>query len=513
MDKTILRHAVCDKIIGEKEVAEVDMRGAGILLPIFSLHSPYGIGCFSQEAYEFIDFLNDTGQRYWQILPLGPTGYRDSPYQSLSTYAGNPYFIDLQNLVDRKRLKEAECREGQWRKNPCYIDYGSMYIERRNLLRDAYHGYDKTKDFKTFVDSEKWLEDFALFMAVKEYYKGAAWHLWDEGIKHRKTWALAEYREKLAAEMDFYRWEQYVFFKQWNNLKAYAGERGINIIGDLPFYVAYDSVDCWCNTPFFQLDKDKWPLKVAGCPPDYFAETGQRWGNPIYSWGRLRRSGYRWWIDRIKRSLDIYDIVRIDHFRGFKSYYAINPEAKTAEHGCWEKGPGLGVFRKLENQGIKLPVIAEDLGELTEDVKKMTVESGFPGMKVLEFAFSSDDGNLHSPHRLEKNSVVYTSTHDNDTVKGWYETLPAEGRRRLRTLAGRSILPSGDVPGMLIAMAHQSLAETCIISMQDYLCLGTESRINVPGTQENNWKWRLVGENLNKELKKYIKDITKLCGR
>ena len=406
------------------------MRKSGILLPVSSLPSRYGIGTFSREAYEFVDFLRDAGQKLWQILPLGATGYGDSPYQSFSTFAGNPYYIDLEKFIEQGWLTEAECDACDFGGSEEYVDYEKMYFSRFVLLRRAFEkafagGFGENPDYLRFVEENKdWLEDYALFMTVKSSFDGVAFSEWDEDIRLRKPEALQAYREKYEKDLAYYRFEQYQFFTQWKALKAYANQNGIEIVGDIPIYVAFDSADTWANPELFQLDDKGMPSAVAGCPPDAFSATGQLWGNPLYDWTYHESTGFAWWMKRIACCYELYDIVRIDHFRGFDEYWEVPYGDATAERGKWCKGPGYALFETMKRQLGEKRVIAEDLGFLTQSVLDLVEKTGYPGMKVLQFAFESGPHNDYLPHNYKKNCVVYTGTHDNDTTLGWYESLP-----------------------------------------------------------------------------------------
>ncbi|MBQ9109900.1 MAG: 4-alpha-glucanotransferase, partial [Oscillospiraceae bacterium] len=396
-------------------------RSAGILLPISSLPSKYGIGCFDKAAYAFVDFLKDAGQTCWQILPLGQTSYGDSPYQSFSTFAGNPYFISLDALCDEQLLTKEEC-EAVALPDTDYIDYSRLYETRYSLLRKAYSRMENDNAVSEFTASQPWLEDYALFMALKDHFGGVSWDNWTEDIRLRKEEALKHWKERLAKEIGFYQFLQYQFFRQWNNLKAYANANGIRIIGDIPIYVAFDSADAWANPELFQLDEIGLPKAVAGCPPDGFAAEGQLWGNPLYDWEYHKETGFKWWIERLRQCFAMYDVVRIDHFRGFDEYYAIPYGDKTAKNGHWEQGPGMELFHAVEAALGKREVIAEDLGFMTDSVRQLVKDSGFPNMKVLEFAFDSRDTgsrNDYLPHNYNENCVAYTGTHDNQTITAW----------------------------------------------------------------------------------------------
>ena len=492
------------------------MRASGILLPISSIPSSYGIGCFSKEAYEFVDQLIAAGQKYWQILPLGPTGYGDSPYQSFSTFAGNPYFIDLEAFIKEGLLTEQECEECDWGGSESYVDYEKLYRSRFKLLKKAYQNYDCTQEseFAEFVRSNGyWLEDYCLYMAIKNDQGGMGWTQWPRELKNRQPGALQEARVKLADEIGFYRFQQYWFYKQWHALKTYANSNGVKIIGDVPIYVAFDSADTWSNPLLFQFDEENQPVAVAGCPPDGFSATGQLWGNPLYSWEYHRSTEYSWWIQRLSHSMELYDVVRIDHFRGFDEYYSIPYGDKTAEFGHWEKGPGLELFKALNEKIDNLEVIAEDLGFLTESVLQLVKDTGYPGMKVLQFAFDGSEDSAYLPHKYDKNCVVYTGTHDNETTRGWYERLCGHDLEFARTYTGCDEKGLEECVWGMIRTAISSVADLAVIPLQDYLFLGNEARMNEPSTFGNNWKWRLTRGQLNGGLIGKIRRLSRLYGR
>lgn len=490
------------------------MRASGILLPVFSLPSKYGIGCFSKEAYTFIDQLKEAGQSRWQILPLGPTGYGDSPYQSFSTFAGNPYFIDLKTLIKEELLTKKECAAFDFGNAPYSIDYEKLYRSRFKLLRKAYKRFHPNGDYKKFIaQNDWWLSDYALYMAIKDAHDGKPWFSWEKGLRDRDTDALALAEEALHDEINFYRFQQFEFDKQWSRLKSYANKNGIQIIGDLPIYVAFDSADTWASPNLFQFDENHNPTHVAGCPPDAFSATGQLWGNPLYDWDYHKKTDYEWWLRRISYSFKLYDIVRIDHFRGFDEYYAIPFGAKTAEHGKWMPGPGIDFFHTIERNLGTLNIIAEDLGFLTDSVLKLLKDSGFPGMKVIQFAFDNRESSNYLPHTYSTNCVVYTGTHDNDTTRGWYHHIPKECRDFAKEYLHKPLLDEDSLSWDFIAMAMGSVADLCVIPIQDYLCLGTHARINTPSILGGNWTWRLGKKQINKKLIKEIKNITKLYGR
>ena len=490
-------------------------RSAGILLPISSLPSKYGIGCFDKAAYAFVDFLKDAGQSYWQILPLGPTSYGDSPYQSFSTFAGNPYFISLDALCEEHLLTQKECEAAALPDTDC-IDYSGLYETRYSLLRKAYNRMENDNAVSEFTASQPWLEDYALFMALKDHFGGVSWDNWTEDIRLRKEEALKHWKERLAKEIGFYQFLQYQFFRQWNNLKAYANANGIRIIGDIPIYVAFDSADAWANPELFQLDEMGLPKAVAGCPPDGFAADGQLWGNPLYDWEYHKKTSFKWWIERLRQCFAMYDVVRIDHFRGFDEYYAIPYGDKTAKNGHWEQGPGMELFRAMESALGKREVIAEDLGFMTDSVRQLVKDSGFPNMKVLEFAFDSRDTgsrNDYLPHNYDENCVAYTGTHDNQTIAAWFQTITDEERSMAREYLCDAYTPEENLHRVFISLTMRSRAKLCIIPMQDWLGLDDRSRINVPSTVGTNWKWRLLQHELTKPLQEEISKATQLYGR
>ena len=512
----------------------IKMRRSGVLLPITSIPSKYGIGGFSKECYEFVDFLERAGQSLWQILPLGPTGYGDSPYQSFSTYAGNPYFIDLEKLIEAGWLTKEDCEaysgEGmpstdsargadRTRGSACeaekrYVDYGKVYETRFALLRKAYRnsGIEGDGAFQAFCEKNAyWLEDYGLFMAVKDAFGGKSFNEWEEDIRFRKPEAMVFYRERYAEEIGFIHFVQYLFDRQWSALRTYAAGKGIKIIGDIPIYVAYDSADVWSAPELFQLDKEAIPVAVAGCPPDVFSATGQLWGNPLYRWEYHKETGYAWWMRRIARCYELYDILRIDHFRGFDEYYSIPYGDPTAEFGHWEKGPGYDIFQVMKQKLGRMQVIAEDLGFLTPSVLRLVKKSGYPGMKVLLFAFSGGSESEYLPHNYGKNAVVYTGTHDNDTIEGWIKCA----RRRELSFAMRylNVRRKKDIRWSMIRAALSSAADTAVIPMQDYLGLDNSARMNLPSTLGENWKWRLLPGELTEELADKMAELAKLYGR
>ena len=492
------------------------MRASGILMPVFSLPSRYGIGSFSKSAYQFVDMLKKAGQKYWQILPLCPTSYGDSPYQSFSTYAGNPYFIDLDQLIEEKLLTRKECQACDFGDDPQDIDYGKLYENRFKLLRKAYEraNVGEDQEFEAYRrENAWWLDDYALFMAVKDQFDGVAWNEWAEDIRLRWSNAMDYYRRELYYEIEFYSYVQFVFMKQWKKLKNYANINGIEIIGDIPIYVAFDSADAWANPELFQFDAENLPTAVAGCPPDGFSADGQLWGNPLYRWDYHRETGFDWWIRRIEYCSELYDVVRIDHFRGFDEYYSIPYGDTTARNGHWEKGPGIALFEAAKNRLGELNIIAEDLGYITDSVKKLVADSGFPGMKVLEFAFDSREKSDYLPYTYEKNSVVYTGTHDNETIAGWYAALDKSDLKMCTDYMNIDRIPGKEYHWDFIRLAMLSVSDLCVIPIQDYLGLDNRARINHPSTLGTNWRWRLAKGQLSASLLKEIREMTRISGR
>lgn len=495
------------------------MRRSGILMAISSLPSAHGIGCFSKNAYAFVDSLKEAGQTYWQILPLGPTGYGDSPYQPFSAFAGNPYFVDLDQLAQEGLLQPEEYRRLDFGTDPQQVDYNKIYQNRLPVLKKAYHAFlelnqDKSEEYRTFCEKQKdWLEDFSLYMAVKYQFGQKSWADWEDDIRLRKPEAIRKYQELCEKEIGFYRFVQYEFMKQWIELKSYANKKGIQIVGDIPIYVAFDSSDSWAMPELFQYNEDRQPTRIAGCPPDAFAADGQLWGNPLYDWEYHENTGYAWWIKRLERCYELYDVVRVDHFRGFDEYYAIPFGAQTAAGGCWQPGPGMKLFTALAEHFGKVPIIAEDLGYLTDTVIKLVKDTGYPGMKVIEFAFDSRESGDYMPYRYDHNCVVYTGTHDNQTLAAWYDELSAQDRAFLDDYLDLKGMQKEGIVWSLIRCALETVADTVIVPMQDYLCLGAECRMNQPSTQGRNWKWRMKEDAFTQELAAKIRHLTKIYGR
>ena len=491
------------------------MRTSGVLMHISSLPSPYGIGTMGKEARKFADFLKKAGQKYWQILPICPTSYGDSPYQSFSSFAGNPYFIDLEYLCKEKLLTKKECESFSWGTNPQYVDYGQMYVSRYPLLKKAYDRFRKNEpeDFAVFCkDEAEWLDEYALFMALKDANGGVAWFEWEKDLKTRKTEALKEARVTYAEDIAFYKMLQYLFFKQWWDLKAYVNDLGIEIIGDVPIYVPLDSADVWAHPENFQLGRTRRPRCVAGCPPDGFSKNGQYWGNPIYDWERMEQDGFSWWLQRIGAAGRNYDVVRIDHFRGIESYWSIPAVNKTARNGRWVKGPGLKLVRAIQKAYPDISFIAEDLGFLTPEVLQLVLDSGWPGMKVLEFAFDPREPSNYLPHKYGENCICYTGTHDNETLYQWCGKILPESDAYAREYLG--ITKEDDLAQAIIEAGAKSKAALFVAQMQDYLGLGGEARMNEPGTLKvENWRWRMLPGQADAQLAQKILCLTQQAKR
>ena len=489
------------------------MRSSGILLPVSSLPSPYGIGSIGSATFAFVDFLQAAGQQYWQVLPLGPTGYGDSPYQSFSAFAGNPYFIDLPQLAAEGLLTEAELASARDLRDPQRVDYGALFERRFAILAAAVDRVDpempELADF--FAENADWLEDYALFMAIKEERGQQSLQRWPRGLRMREERAMQAARRRLQKRVWFWKTVQFFFYSQWKRLKSYANQKGIRIIGDLPIYVSPDSADLWANSAMFQLDERRRPTEVAGVPPDAFSADGQLWGNPLYDWKKHRAQGYAWWLQRLRQAANLCDLVRIDHFRGFESYYAIPAGAKTAAKGRWRKGPGMELIRAIRKELPDLGIIAEDLGLLTPAVRRLLAESGLPGMKVLQFAFDPRGNSDYLPHNYPRNTVVYTGTHDNTTTEDWQYTAPLAEVSFARQYLG--VKQASEFTDAMIRAAFSSVAELCIIPMQDHLHLGAPARINTPSTLGNNWVWRLAEGQLTPQLAQRIRRLTATYGR
>lgn len=490
------------------------MRSSGVLMHISSLPSPYGIGTMGKEARKFVDFLVKAGQQFWQVLPICPTSYGDSPYQSYSSFAGNPYFIDLETLCKEGLLTATECNSYEWGGHLTQVDYEVLHQNRFPLLHKAFARFIKTpdEDFAQFCrEQEDWLEDYALFMALKDDHDGVAWSEWEPKLQQRDKETLAAAKKRLAEEVQFWKMVQYLFYQQWKSLKKYANDKGIRIIGDVPIYVSSDSADVWAEPGQFYLDKKLQPIDVAGCPPDAFSEDGQLWGNPLFRWDVMKKDGYRWWVRRMEKISKLFDVIRIDHFRGFDSYYAIPFGEKTARKGEWRKGPGIALFRAIEKKLGKLDIIAEDLGFLTESVRKLLADSGYPGMKILQFAFDASGDSDYLPHKYGRNSVVYAGTHDNDTILGWLQEAPADC-----VAFAKEYLKLDQAEGYhwgVMRGAWSSVSDMVIVTMQDLLGIGSEGRMNVPSVLGGNWMWRMRPDAIDDALAEKIRHQVKLYGR
>ena len=487
-------------------------RAAGVLLPVSSLPSKYGIGNFGQAAREWVDFLVQAEQRYWQVLPLGPTSFGDSPYQSYSAFAGEPLYIDLDQLAEAGPLKKGACKRVEWGEDPSHVDYDVVRTGRKKLLRKAFKNFEDKKALEAFrQENAEWVEDYALYMALKDKNKGRPWTEWKKGLRLRDPAALEECREKYKEDVDYYVFTQYLFFQQWGALKEYANQRGVKIIGDAPIYVAMDSADVWAQPGLFQLDEKNVPTEVSGCPPDAFTADGQLWGNPLYDWGAMRDDGFGWWIRRIDGAGKLYDVIRIDHFRGFANYWAVPYGQPTAKNGRWIAGPGMDLIERLNGWFPQLEFIAEDLGYPTPEVAQLLRESGWPGMKVLEFAFDSRDSSGYLPHAYTPHCICYTGTHDNSPLALWrQEAAPEDVAHAVEYLA---LTEQEGFHWGIIRGGMSSVAELFVAQMQDYLGLGEGNRMNIPGTQGGNWTWRLLPGELSDALSVRIDRMTALYGR
>ena len=491
-------------------------RSAGVLLHPTSLPGGFGIGELGDAAYLFVDFLAASGQSLWQILPLGPTGYGDSPYACFSALAGNPLLIDLAQLTEEGDIDPSDLAEAaDFPRN--HVDFGPVISFKTAILQRAARTFrsrrptERWGDFQRFCEENRdWLDDFALFMALKDAHGGAVWNPWERGLVTRQEDVLQAWRSRLDETLFAQRYCQFQFFRQWGALKSYANDRGIRIIGDIPIFVAYDSVDVWAHPDLFHLDESFLPVRVAGVPPDYFSPTGQLWGNPLYRWDALERTGYAWWTRRFEQILKTVDIVRLDHFRGFAAYWSIPAGQPTAVNGEWEAGPGAGFFSAIEEALGELPIIAEDLGHITEDVIELRKRFRLPGMNVLQFAFTTDASNPYLPHNVERDSVMYTGTHDNDTTVGWYESREAEELEAIQRYLGPVQEP---INWALIRMAYRTVANLVVVPMQDLLGLTSEARMNTPGKLGGNWTWRLTQELRQPDLESQLLELAVTYGR
>lgn len=494
--------------------SKTGQRGAGILLPVSSLPSDYGIGAFGEEAFRFIDFLIEAGQKYWQVLPVGPTSFGDSPYQSFSAFAGNPYFIDPGILIHEGLLTEEEVKSYDWGENPEDVDYARLFYSRFKLLHTAFarSGHGDTEGYRNFCEKNGyWIDDYSFYMALKFEFDNLPWLLWPKEIRFHEQTAVEAYSEKLKNETEFWKFCQFKFFEQWGRVKEYANQNGILIIGDIPIYVALDSADVWAHSSLFQLDAERRPLKVAGVPPDAFSKDGQLWGNPLYDWAVMEQDGFDWWKQRMAYSAKIYDVIRIDHFIGVARYYAIPAGDTTAANGSWKPGPGLKLTDAIDSAIGSARVIAEDLGVVVHEVRKLLKRTGYPGMKVLQFAFDSGPENEYLPHNYIQNSVAYGGTHDNETLAGHFLGLKAKDAKFVKEYLG--VKRKKEIPAALIRAAYASVANTVIFQAQDILFLPNSARMNFPSTIGTNWRWRLKKGQLTGQLAQQLKRLAEIYAR
>ncbi len=467
------------------------IRSCGVLMHITSLPGNEGIGTMGKAAYEFVDWLKSAGQTYWQVLPIHPTGYGDSPYQSPSAYAGNPLLIDLWQLVSMGLLKAEDIKGREYGEDPSCVDFEKVIKVKNELLHKAYFSFKEDVAYLSFVQENAWwLDDYALFMSIKEENELRSWLTWDKPFRTRNAQVLKEFKEVHAEDIKFHRFVQYMFFIQWKKLKAYANKNNIKIIGDIPIYAAMDSADVWAEPGMFTIDSALNPTLVAGVPPDYFSATGQLWGNPLYNWDAMAKDGYEWWISRIDHAMKLFDMVRIDHFRAFDTYYAIPADAKTAEYGEWKNGPGMKLFKAVKESLGDVNIIAEDLGDIFDSVKVLLRESGFPGMRVLQFGFNNEySDNAHLAHNYPRNCVAYTGTHDNDTIMGWLKSADRKAAKMANNYINANIMQHKNES--FIRTVYASKAALAVIPMQDVLGLQSHARMNIPSTLGGNWTWRM----------------------
>lgn len=483
------------------------MRSCGILMHITSLPSPYGIGTFGAEAERFADWLRSAGQKYWQVLPIGPTGYGDSPYQPFSSFAGDPLLIDLDELAENGCLARSSVAEADYGADPTFVDYDKIRGVKMTLLKEAFAGFTDDVGYTSFVmDEGDWLEDYALFAALKERFGNRPWTEWEESIKLRKPEAVKQYTDELQNEIKFHKFVQYIFWRQWDRFHRYCNKNGIQVIGDIPIYVSPDCADVWAHPELFELDERLNPRRVAGVPPDLFSSTGQLWGNPLYNWEEMHRTGYKWWLQRIGKSKENYDMLRIDHFRAFDTYYAIPFGHKTAENGVWEKGPGMELFNAIRNDLGDVNIIAEDLGDIFDSVRELLRNTGFPGMRVLQFGFNPENNdNEHLPHNYPVNCCAYTGTHDNMPVMQWYREADRESRAMAKRYLHTGLFEK--FSSSCIRSVYASPAQLAVIPMQDILGLGKESRMNVPSTVGGNWRWRMLPGKTTDKLAAKLREL------
>lgn len=490
-------------------------RGAGVLLPISSLPTEYGIGTLGKEAYEFVDMLAEAKQKYWQVLPVGPTSFGDSPYQSFSAFAGNPYFIDLDTLIAEGLLDIETLDEFDWGQDPSDVDYAKIFEARFIVLKKAFanSNHKNKKAYRTFLkENAFWIEDYSLYMALKFHFDNKEWLAWDEDIRFRDKQAVARYKSQLAPEIDFWKFCQYKFFEQWNKLKKYANNQGIRIIGDIPLYVSLDSADVWVHGRLFELDERKNPINVAGVPPDCFSEDGQRWGNPLYDWKAMEEDNFAWWEQRMRSNARLYDVIRIDHFIGIVRFYSIPAESETAKTGKWRKGPGAKLTNVIKQAVGDADIIAEDLGIVVPSVRSLINRTGWPGMKIMEFAFDGGTDNEHLPHNFQSpNVIVYGGTHDNETLAGFFGSKSKKELKYVKKYL--RVEKKKDIPREIIRLAYASIACTAIFQLQDILELDNRARMNLPSTVGTNWRWRMLPGQFTKKHVKMLAGLVKTYGR
>lgn len=505
----------------KKREKEKNPRGAGILLPVSSLPSPYGIGTFGETAYRFVDQLERSGQKYWQVLPLGPVSYGDSPYQSFSAFAGNPYYIDLDFLCREGLLRKAEYSRLEWGEQEDQVDYEGMFRQRYIVLKKAFTRWNRRRmeqeelqqAFGRFQKEQNyWLNDYCCYMTCKEWFEHREWSQWPEEYRFRRKKAIKELQEKREKDLLFWGFCQFKFYEQWNALKKYANKKGVRIIGDIPLYVAYDSADVWVHGDLFELDQEGKPVNVAGVPPDYFSEDGQRWGNPLYDWEKMKEDGYDWWHRRMEAQSGLFDVIRIDHFIGISRYYAIPASCETAREGCYRKGPGRKLTDVMKEAAGRTQLIAEDLGVISKGVRKLIKSTGFPSMKVLLFAFDSDSSNEYLPHNYTTNHIiVYGGTHDNETIAEHFQHVKGEELKRVLRYLGVS--RRNQIPLAMLKLAYQTVGDRVIFQMQDLLGLGAGARMNLPGVVGGNWRWRMKAGEFTEELERQLWELTKEYNR
>lgn len=499
---------------GTKVSEKQFIRGAGILMSVTSLPSDYGIGTFGEEAYRFVDLLVDLRQKYWQVLPLGPTSFGDSPYQAFSAFAGNPYLIDLNQLIKEGLLIETEVKAYNWGSDAQDVDYAVIFENRFKVLKQAFERFDRwEQEYRVFCrENKEWLEDYSLFMALKNHFGNREWLAWEPGLRDRDPETLAEYKEQLKEQVEFWKFCQYKFYEQWNKLRKYANSRGIEIIGDIPLYVALDSTDVWANREDFLLGADGRPEVVAGCPPDAFSDLGQKWGNPIYDWEKMEAEDFPWWRRRMQASAKLYDIIRIDHFIGVVKYYSIPAEDQDARGGKWNKGPGKKLTDAIEESVGESKIIAEDLGVSVPGVKKLMEKTEWPGMKILLFAFDGNTAHEYLPHNYtDPNAAVYAGTHDNDTIVGYFRDKTEYELAFLYEYLG--ISSKEEIPDAIIRLAYSSIANIVIMQMQDLLKLGNEARMNLPSSTGRNWRWRYTKDGLSEERRAWLRTLATIYRR